>query len=124
MQISFLEHGLSGRAVHNAEVEDWVEKQNVKGRLFQVQCFPLYSILLAINRTKIDYLSLDVEGDELYILQTIPFEKVDITMISAEHKHDKSGPQGIESFMSSKGYEKIGSTLKDSIFYKNASVLQ
>ena len=123
MQLPFLEHGLRGRAVHSAKVEDWIEKEHVKGRLNHVQCFSLYSILLAINRTKIDYLSLDVEGDELYILQTIPFEKVDITMISAEHKHDKAGQQGIESFMSSKGYEKIGSTLRDSIFYKNASVV-
>jgi hypothetical protein len=43
-----------------------------------VQCFPLYSYLLALNRTKIDYFSLDVEGSELDVLRTIPFEKLDI----------------------------------------------
>jgi hypothetical protein len=43
-----------------------------------VQCFPLYSYLLALNRTTVDYLSLDVEGSELEILKTVPFEKLDI----------------------------------------------
>lgn len=43
-----------------------------------VQCFPLYSYLLALNRTRVDYFSLDVEGSELDVLRTIPFEKLDI----------------------------------------------
>ena len=32
---------------------------------YKVQCFPLYSILLAVGRTSIDFFSLDVEGHEL-----------------------------------------------------------
>jgi hypothetical protein len=43
-----------------------------------VQCFPLYSYLVALNRTTVDYFSLDVEGSELEVLQTIPFHKLDI----------------------------------------------
>ena len=43
-----------------------------------VQCFPFYSILLAVNRTRVDFFSLDVEGHELPVLKTIPFHKVDI----------------------------------------------
>ena len=46
-----------------------------------VQCFPLYSILLAVNQTRVDFFSLDVEGHELKILKTIPFHKVDIRVI-------------------------------------------
>ena len=41
-----------------------------------VQCLPLYSVLLAMNRTTVDFLSLDVEGSELDILKTVPFQKV------------------------------------------------
>ena len=40
------------------------------------QCFPLYSLLLALGNPKVDYLSLDVEGTELDILRTIPWKKV------------------------------------------------
>ncbi len=53
-------------------------KTSSKGRDIHVQCFPLYSILLAVGRTSIDFFSLDVEGHELLILKTIPFDKVHI----------------------------------------------
>jgi Methyltransferase FkbM domain len=47
----------------------------------KVQCLPLYSILLAMNRTTIDIFSLDIEGHELEVLKTIPFDKVDIKVL-------------------------------------------
>ena len=50
-----------------------------------VQCFTLYSLLLAIGQTKIDYLSLDVEGPELEILETIPFNKLKIHVLTIEY---------------------------------------
>ena len=46
--------------------------------LVSVQCFPLYSILLAVNRTRVDFFSLDIEGHELHVLKTIPWHKIDI----------------------------------------------
>ena len=51
------------------------------GQLVNVQCFPLYSILLAFNRTKVDFFSLDVEGHELKVLKTVPWHKVDLTVL-------------------------------------------
>ena len=44
----------------------------------QVQCFPLFSILSALNQTRVDYFSLDIEGDELQVLKTVPWNRVDI----------------------------------------------
>lgn len=41
-----------------------------------VQCMPLYSLLAAIKVTTVDYFSLDVEGNELEVLKTIPFDKI------------------------------------------------
>ena len=67
------------------------------------QCFPVYSLLLALNRTTVDYFSLDVEGSELQILKTIPFDKVDIKVLTVEYiAKQKKSP--IEDFMHSKGY--------------------
>lgn len=45
-----------------------------------VQCFPIFSYILALNITHVDYFSLDIEGDELDVLKTLPFDKVDITV--------------------------------------------
>ena len=51
-------------------------------KAFDVQCFPLYSILLALNRTSdIDYISLDVEGHEFRILKTVPWHKIDVKVL-------------------------------------------
>lgn len=68
-----------------------------------VYCFPLYSVLLALNQTHIDYFSLDVEGFELDILKTIPFDKLDISVFSVEYAHAKDG-EAYKQFMEKKGY--------------------
>lgn len=51
-----------------------------------VQCFPLFSFLLAVNTTSLQYVSLDVEGAEADILTNLPWEKVDVTVWVIEHR--------------------------------------
>ena len=71
----------------------------------QVYCFPLLSVMLAMNQTHIDYFSLDVEGVEMDILKTIPFDKLDITTFSVEYEHAAKGvKEEMIEFMKSKGY--------------------
>ena len=53
-------------------------RDNVKGSLSEEICLPLYSILLSIGNPTVDYFSLDVEGAEMGILESIPWDKVDI----------------------------------------------
>ena len=43
-----------------------------------MQCLPLYSILLALGNPTVHHFSLDIEGAELPVLKTVPWEKVDI----------------------------------------------
>ena len=75
--------------------EDWaighLEENPGNSRTVDVQCFPFYSILLALNIKHIDVFSLDVEGAEVLILDTIPFDKVDISMLNVEYQHVKGG---------------------------------
>ncbi|EFX78419.1 hypothetical protein DAPPUDRAFT_105159 [Daphnia pulex] len=56
--------------------------------MITVQCFPFYSVLLAVGQTQINFFSLDVEGNELKILKTIPWHKVDIKCSTAESADD------------------------------------
>ena len=52
-----------------------------KGETYSnVTCFPLFGVLKAMNVSTVDYFSLDVEGNELDVLRTIPFDEVDITV--------------------------------------------
>ena len=108
-----------GRLLHDdQEVRAWMRGHLVETHETQVQCFPFYSLLLAMNRTNIDYFSLDIEGDELYVLQTIPFEKVDIKLMSVEYIHSRGGKRKIKDFLMQKGYEAIAEVAYDIIFKK------
>ena len=68
-------------------------------------CFPFISIMRALNRTKVDYFSLDVEGFEMPILKTIPFDQIDISVFTIEYSHMKD-PNEVVRFMEEKGYKK------------------
>jgi len=50
-----------------------------------VQCFPLMSILDALNIHHIDYLSLDVEGSEIQILRTVNWRKLTVDVLTIEY---------------------------------------
>ncbi len=60
--------------------------------------------MAALNRTKVDFFSLDVEGKELEVLKTIPFDKIQIDTLAVEYLHGLSGKEAYKTFMGSKGY--------------------
>ena len=59
------------------------------------QCFPLHLLLRAINRTTVDYFSLDVEGFELNVLRTIPFDSIHIKVRQDKQRGVKLQPTSI-----------------------------
>ena len=68
-----------------------------------VECYPLYSLLLAIGMAdKVDLLSLDIEGAELAVLRAIPWARVNIELVMIEVNHSDQGE--IHSVMTEAGY--------------------
>ena len=53
----------------------------------------------------IDYLSLDVEGAELDILKTIPWEKVDIKVLTVEFNNKEQYKRDIVKLLVENGYK-------------------
>ena len=53
----------------------------------QIPCFPLESLLLALNRTVVDYFSLDVEGMGMSVLKSIPHDDIHIRTMTVEYDH-------------------------------------
>ena len=49
--------------------------------LQQVQCFPLYSVLQALDNPKVDYFSLDIEGAEYPVRCNSKFSTFDIVKL-------------------------------------------
>jgi len=58
-------------------------------RIMTVPCFPLDTILAALNRSTVDYFSLDIEGFELPVLKTIDWTSADIRVLSVEFNRGK-----------------------------------
>ena len=88
----------------------------------KMQCFPLYSILAAIGVFHVDFFSLDVEGAELPILRTIPFDKVDIDSFVIEtktfdQKLTVAKRQNVKSMLMNYGYNNAFDTKLDTFVY-------
>ncbi|SPP79900.1 protein Star [Drosophila guanche] len=91
----------------------------------RVKCFPLYTIMLACERTEYDLLSLGVQGHELEILQTLPFDKVKIQVISIhlleDHEDVHDYVLDITRFLASKSY-KLQRRMGRNYFYQRLNV--
>lgn len=85
----------------------WVRTE-IKEKI--VQCFPLFSVLLAVGVKEIDYFSLDVEGAEYEVLKTFPFSDVRIRILSIEYDHIRLQPgvdQALRKLMADNGYRLV-----------------
>ena len=60
------------------------QKELEKGLSYNLQCFPVYSLLLALGNPTVNYFSLDSEEAEYLVLQIIPWDKVDIEVLGVE----------------------------------------
>jgi len=85
--------------------------ENKVGEGVDVQCLPLYSLIQAAGNPTVNLLILDIEGAELSVLKTLPWEKVDIEIMTVET--DLVGETGISGgsqqeirdYIISKGYK-------------------
>ena len=63
------------------------ERKRVGESKSKTLCLPFYSILLAMGNPTVDYFSLDVEGAELLILKTIPWDRQKFKVLGIEFPH-------------------------------------
>ena len=90
---------------------------------FQVQCFPIYSVLQALNFPVVDYFSLDIEGAEYQVLKTIPFKSSNIKLFGIETVHAGNIFNGTEAditeLLRKHGYQYVGKTKRDKFYQKS-----
>lgn len=103
-EVSFEKTEITGKIIGNKVSQSELSA----GKLANVQCLPLYSILLAHGQTWVDFFSLDVEGHELQVLKTIPWHKVNITVVAVEWEHVEEGYYAIVDYMKEQGYVNFG----------------
>ena len=84
----------------------------------EVKTTLLHEILDNQNAPKlIDYLNLDIEGNELEVLKTFPFDKYTFKCISLEHAYDEPKRTNIRNFLKTKGYKLFKQEKCDDWFY-------
>ena len=86
-----------------------------------VQCFTLASVLLSIKQTHVDYFSLDVEGAEIEILHTIPWDRIYIDIISVEYR--SSDGRSIDQEKTKEKLMKVRQLFKQIGLYKEVGIL-
>lgn len=115
--ISGLKHTFDNRHLHRLQKEN-----NIKGsstKIIKVYTKKLETIFDEHNVSHINYLSIDVEGAEFEVIQSINFDKVFIDVIGFENNYnDVSIP--IVEYLQSKHYRVIHKT-KDIFMIHNDS---
>ena len=84
------------------------ELGNVKIKEITVFGRPMKDVFSENNITHIDYMSMDVEGHEIYALKGIDFDKVRINIITLENNLSKFARYGdpvIQKYLKSKGFK-------------------
>ena len=112
-QSQLMEHALTLKKMDSCS--DEISELN------KFQCFPLFSVLLALDSPTVTLLSLDIEGAEFEVFRSLPWDRVDIEVIVTELVHAGELFPGsrleVIKFLESKNYQYIGN-LYDDIFVR------
>ncbi len=99
---------------HVERILNEIKQDGGSFEIIPVRCYNINKLLLDNNITHVDYLSLDIEGGELEVLKSIDYSKIDIDVIDVENNYGAD----FQSFLQSKGYEKIAEIPPDEIYQK------
>lgn len=84
--------------------------------VIKIQSLKLETLFDRHLMKKIDFVSIDVEGAELQVLESINFDKVDIYCFLIENNY---GLESETEFLVGKGYRHVGNIQWDAVFVKN-----
>ncbi len=119
--LEFVDAGAVGGLVN--ELQDDIhmgvrDKKIQSGNIIKVPTLRGDDIFQHNNAPKlIDYLSVDTEGSELSVLQSIDFSTWKICMITVEHAGNQDKRQQVMSYLEPYGYERIRIWFEDWFFH-------
>jgi len=104
-------------ATYDPKLRETVEANpRHKGDLITVKTRSLSQILDQQFLKGVDYISLDVEGGEMAVLSSFPFEKYDVTAWTIENN---AASMEIPELMRAKGYQRIEALGVDDVYVKD-----
>ena len=107
---------LSGIPEHMDQLQwvEWIRKpMKLDQTLATVPCHRIDTVLADSGVEIVDYLSIDVEGAEVEVLQGIDFDRVQVNVIGVEHTHSFSE---VYDLLTASGFVYQGMLFFDEIF--------
>jgi len=121
MIAKFNENHLLG-GIQNGDIKPGMGRESFRENTVDVLCLPVYSLLLALDNPTVHYFSLDIEGAEMLVLKTIPWDKVDIWLLGVETNHGGEvfpwKRMDVLDYMEEVGYEWVGTAGIDDLFVR------
>ena len=104
---------------HDKKTEKEIEVYGGSSEVIKVQGYQLSGLLDQHKIDQIDYLSIDIEGGELEVLNTIDFDKYHIKYLTVENNYNS---KEIRDVMKKNDYAFILHNHKDDFYLKNEYV--
>ena len=112
--------GLSGRSdIMTEHHKNRIKAVNAQDVYLYVPCFSLVTIMKALEVDKVDYFSLDVEGGEMDVLNSINLNELDVETFSIEHNSRRKDIHAIRNYFKSRvNYKEMKIDGQDIFFQK------
>ena len=98
---------------HKGRINQEIQKFGGNSKIIKVKTFTLQSILDRHNITEIDLCSIDTEGAEMAVIQSIDFNKVKIECIVTENNY---GEKNVEEYLKLQGFRLVEKLDFDDIY--------
>jgi FkbM family methyltransferase len=100
---------------HVERIRREVDTHGDKINVVKIDSIPLTKILNSNNIKRVDYLSVDTEGSEISVMDSIDLSQLDINLISLECNYDL---EELNSYMNNKGYKFLQKICCDAFYTK------
>lgn len=113
--------GLSGNMTeqHRERLRNEASAAKSQEQVIKVQCYNINALCKRLGLLHINYCSIDTEGAEMEILESIDYSLLTIDVFSVENTYHG---QRMRDFMASKGYQYAGRLKIDDVFVRQAAI--
>lgn len=101
---------------HIKRIDNYIAEHGGTKTEIEVKGIPLQNIDL-LDNIPIDYMTIDTEGNELNIVSSIDFNKINVTCLSIENNYNE---EKIEKLMKGSGFLKVYRLGDDDIYLKKS----
>ena len=117
--LSFVDaHGLSSLAEFRDADQNSALRHSVTRRTIAVDTINPTELLARFDApTQIEYLSLDVEGAELQVIQALDLGRYRVVLMSIEHNHDTAKQAAVRAHLAPLGYQVVDCRNDDFFFH-------